>query len=238
MASPQKENGYTAIANELVEALTKIRIPGEAMQVFLCIFRKTYGFNKIDDAISLTQFMVNTGLKKNAVCKGLAKLKQMNLITQKGYSVAHIYRVNKDFSTWLPLPKKSTSTPKGESGVPQKVNNHTPKRVLQKTVTKVDITKDTRAQGAEQKLFNIFYKSINPTISFNNKTEWKAAEELITKFGEEKTFRTAEYAISIHGKPYAPNIASPYQLKAKLPDLMAYYKKENSKQTTNKNLIL
>lgn len=128
MASPQTENGYTRIANELLEALTKIRIPGEARQVFDFIIRKTYGFNQKDDAISLSQFCLATGLKKNAVCKGLAKLKGMNLITQKGYSIATIYRVNKDFSTWRPLPKKGTSTPKGERGVPQKVNKQYPKR--------------------------------------------------------------------------------------------------------------
>jgi len=33
MASPQLENGYTRIANELMEALARIRIPGEARQV-------------------------------------------------------------------------------------------------------------------------------------------------------------------------------------------------------------
>ena len=48
MAMPQVENGYTRIANELLEALAKIRIPGEARQVFDVIMRKTYGFRKSD----------------------------------------------------------------------------------------------------------------------------------------------------------------------------------------------
>ena len=37
MANPQTENGYTKIANEIMEALAHIRIPGEAMQVLLVI---------------------------------------------------------------------------------------------------------------------------------------------------------------------------------------------------------
>jgi len=63
MAEPQKENGYTPIANEIMEALCRIRIPGEERQVLDCILRKTYGWNKCEDAISLTQFMEMTGLK-------------------------------------------------------------------------------------------------------------------------------------------------------------------------------
>ena len=67
MAEPQKENGYTPIANEIMDALCRIRIPGEERQVLDCIFRKTYGWNKCEDSISLTQFMEMTGLKKPAV---------------------------------------------------------------------------------------------------------------------------------------------------------------------------
>lgn len=33
MANPQCENGYTRIANEILEALSKIRIPGEARRL-------------------------------------------------------------------------------------------------------------------------------------------------------------------------------------------------------------
>ena len=53
---PQLENGYTKIANELLEAIAAIRIPGEAMQVLLVIIRKTYGYCKKKDAISISLF--------------------------------------------------------------------------------------------------------------------------------------------------------------------------------------
>lgn len=132
MANPQKENGYVPIANDVIDALTQTRISGEAMQVLFHIFRKTYGFNKKEDAISLNQFALATGLKKNSVCRALRKLKQLNLITQKGYSKAIIYRFNKDFDTWQPLTKKDTGTPKSEWGVLQKVN----KRYSKKSTTK------------------------------------------------------------------------------------------------------
>lgn len=233
MASPQKENGNIQIATEIWEHLTKIRIPGEARQVLDWILRKTYGWNKKTDKISLSQFEEGTGLKKNTICKVLVKLQAMNLIsiTQLGNEIAKEYAFIKDYDKWKPLPKK-VILPNKVTSITQKGKRSLPNRGTTINTSTIDTTKDTRPQsGDEKKLFNIFYKTINPTISFENKTEWKAAKELIEKFGIEKILKTAEYAISVHGKPYAPNIATPYQLKVKLADLMAYYKKENSKQT-------
>ena len=56
MASPQLKDGYVAIANEIMDALAHIRIPGEARQVLDVILRKTYGWKKKEDEISLSQF--------------------------------------------------------------------------------------------------------------------------------------------------------------------------------------
>jgi len=72
-------------------------------------------------------------------------------------------------------------------------------------------------------IFNIFYKSINPTINFGNKTNRKAIEDLIKKMGFEKTLNTVNYAVKVQGEKYAPTITTPYQLYNKLGDLMVYY---------------
>jgi phage replication O-like protein O len=76
-ACPQKQNGYVPIANEIYDALIGIRIPGEAEQCLKLIIRKTYGYNKKEDAISLSQFCSFTGLKKPNVCKAIRKLKEI-----------------------------------------------------------------------------------------------------------------------------------------------------------------
>ncbi|MBI5447822.1 MAG: replication protein [Gammaproteobacteria bacterium] len=65
MVTPQCEDGYTKIANELLEALARIRIPGETHQVLDTVLRKTYGYGKKEDAISLSQFVLATGLSKS-----------------------------------------------------------------------------------------------------------------------------------------------------------------------------
>lgn len=112
MANPQLENGYVRIATEVFEALARIRIPGEARQVLDLLFRKTYGFKKKEDAISLSQFVAGTGLKKNSVCRAIKHLEDLNLVHKKENAIANIYRFNKDFDSWKPLPKKRTFTKK------------------------------------------------------------------------------------------------------------------------------
>jgi phage replication O-like protein O len=78
LANPQAENGHVDIANEIFEAFARTRIPGEARQVMDFILRKTYGWHKKQDAISLSQFVEGTGLNKPHVCQAINHLVKMN----------------------------------------------------------------------------------------------------------------------------------------------------------------
>jgi len=107
MASPQKENGFIPIATEVFEALCGIRISGEARQCLDVIIRKTYGFQKKEDKISLSQFCLLAKMPKQEVCRSLRKLAKMNLIiVKKANDNITLYRFNKDFDDWKPLAKK------------------------------------------------------------------------------------------------------------------------------------
>jgi len=78
-------------------------------------------------------------------------------------------------------------------------------------------------------LFAVLYE-INPLINFGNKTQRKAAEQIISKLGIEKTLATARYAVSVYGKPYAPVITTPTELRDKLSKLVAYHLQEVGKR--------
>lgn len=108
MASPQTENGFTPIANELLEAFCSIRIPGEAGQLALTIVRQTYGFRRKSAEISLDRFVLFTGLKKASIIRGLRRLEKMGiiLIYKNANGNIHTYRINKDFESWKPFTKK------------------------------------------------------------------------------------------------------------------------------------
>ncbi len=124
MANPQLENGFIKIANELYEAFARIRIPGEARQVMDVIIRKTYGFNKTNDDISLSQFVNSTGLSRSIICRGLAKLRLLNLIIcKKATGDITNYKINKDFDTWKPLAKKRRGVAKKQIEISKKANS-------------------------------------------------------------------------------------------------------------------
>lgn len=119
MANPQCEEGFVRIATEIWDALCRIRIPGQVRQVVDVIIRKTWGYNKKWDWISLSQFSSLTGLRKPNIIRALHKAESMNLIIKKdngiiltdnGLGVS--YCINKDYETWKPLSEKITLSKK------------------------------------------------------------------------------------------------------------------------------
>jgi phage replication O-like protein O len=182
MANPQKENGHTQIANEVMEALGRIRIPGEARQVLDVIIRKTWGWNKKNDQISLSQFCLATSMKKDKIIRARNKLQKMNLIcvSQKGNDLCQTYLFNKDFESWKPFPKKETF-PKKEMIVSQKGNASYPKKEPTKDTTTKDTTtkdKDIRA-SFDERFWPVWKKRVNKVGAFKAWKALKPSEELI-----------------------------------------------------------
>lgn len=100
MRTPQTEDGYTRIANELLEAFTTLDASGSAWRVFMVVLRKTYGFHKKEDKISLTQFGEMSRLSRMSVCRGLNELVEKNVLSVKKEGYINKYSVQKDYSGW------------------------------------------------------------------------------------------------------------------------------------------
>lgn len=99
--SVQLENGYTKIANEIIDAFCKFRIRGESWQVLMAIFRKTYGYNKKEDWIAHTQIVEMTGLHKGNVSRELSKLITQNIVIKTDNKL----RLNKNYKEWKEVIK-------------------------------------------------------------------------------------------------------------------------------------
>ncbi len=100
MKSPQTEDGFTKIANELLEAFTRLDASGSAWRVFMVVLRKTYGYHKKEDRISLTQFEKMSGLTRMSVCRGLSELIELRVITVQKNGYINVYEVQKDYELW------------------------------------------------------------------------------------------------------------------------------------------
>ncbi len=103
-----------ALANDIVEALARIRLSGEEMQCLWVIIRKTYGWHKKEDKISLSQFSNMTGLKRPAAVRALNHLCQKFIIIKKDNVGIISYCFQKDFDKWQPLSKKITFIPESK----------------------------------------------------------------------------------------------------------------------------
>ena len=94
--SPQKENGYVAIANELFEAFYRCKLLEYERVVVMCVWRKTYGWNKKDDRIALSQIANETGINRSNVGRTISQLEKKNIIKKNG---SRRY-VNKMYMEW------------------------------------------------------------------------------------------------------------------------------------------
>ena len=161
MANPQIQNGYVKIANEIVEALIATDLAGQDFKIALFIIRKTYGFNKTEDIISLSQMMSATGMSKIRCSQVVNRLQLRKILTVTEFinGVSKKYRLNKDFESWTTIKKNINRYKKTKSTV--KVLRNLP---LRKSVTTKDtITKDTITKdiyGEFTKLTHIEYSKL------------------------------------------------------------------------------
>jgi len=109
MANPQTDDGYTPIANEIVEALMKINLSAYESRVLWFLFRKTYGWNKKTDRISLSQFSQYIGLDRRLIHRAITSLssKQM-IVIYKDDTFNVSYGFQKDYDKWNLSSKKMT----------------------------------------------------------------------------------------------------------------------------------
>lgn len=91
---------------------------------------------------------------------------------------------------------------------------------------------------AETKRFNELidlFEPINPSHHkfFGNKTERKALQELVDKYGFDKMENLLHMLPDIIQKPYAPRITSPFMLQKKIGELIIFMKQEKGKEVKN-----
>ena len=107
--TPQKENGFTPIANEIMEALMKVNLSAYESRVLWFLFRKTYGWSKKTDWITLSQFSDCIGLDRRLIhraIKGLSSKKMIVIYKDDTFKIR--YGFQKDYKKWKLSSKKMT----------------------------------------------------------------------------------------------------------------------------------
>lgn len=154
MVSPQKENGYTAIANELLEALTKAKFNGTQFRIINAVIRYTYGFNRKSHQLSATFISKATGIGLRQITRELSTLADRNVITiyKKGnYVQANEIGINKHYDTWKDVCFDSTDKSDGSDNNvgSDKLDTTSSDRIVSTSSDKVDSTPSDKFVGQE-----------------------------------------------------------------------------------------
>ncbi len=129
MANPQKENGHIGIATEIIEALIRQKLSGSEWQLIMTVIRKTWGWQKKEDVISLSQFEKSTELHHTVVCRAKKRLVAKNILLIRNNSI----KFNKNYEQWL-VAESIQVVAKKSLGSSKKV-----KKVVAKTLHTIDI---------------------------------------------------------------------------------------------------
>jgi phage replication O-like protein O len=151
MASPQKENGYTPVAHELLEQTAKFHLNGTQYSIILIIWRFTYGFSRCEHELSINFIAKATEKSTTAIKKELKLLIDRNIVlVAKKYTNAdsRVLKFNKNYDTWegnnQSPPKVGNNCSPGEQPIPSEGNKKTPPEGNKKTPKKETIKDNSK----------------------------------------------------------------------------------------------
>jgi len=119
MCSPQKENGYTPIANEIMEVIAKTKLNGTQFRILMIIWRSTYGWDKKSHELSESFIAKATGINAKQIAREIRELFERSIlieISPPTFSKGREIAFNKVYTEWnegaktlTPLSKATTT---------------------------------------------------------------------------------------------------------------------------------
>jgi len=174
MANPQKEDGHTQIANEILEQLALSHLSPNQWQVVIFIVRKTYGYRKKVDYMVNSQIGMGTGLSKSVVSRVLKRLDERNIIIRHKKNIGF----QKDWEKWKLAKQQTIGTKLPKQSTSKSCPNSQPK--LAKQSTKVDSPDDT--QKKKETIQKKGYGEFSNVLLSDEEHQ-----KLVDRFGDAKT---------------------------------------------------
>jgi len=208
MASPQVEDGFIPIANEIAEALMRINLSPYESRVLWFIFRKTYGWGKKTDWITLSQFSACIHLDRRLIFRAIKSLEHKNMVVIEKDDKGNIrYGFQKDHAKWTSVisrdDKEATPLSSAEmttvictddkvSSVEMtglsSVEIHTIDNITKDNSTINTITKDKGKRSPKAPEYSL--------PDFIDQDTWDAFEEMRKKIGKPMTDRAKKMIVN------------------------------------------
>lgn len=245
----QVENGhFTRIANKILDDLVSVDVSSSELRIILAIIRKTYGFQKTEDYISLSQLTEMTHISKRNVVYLIQNLEAKKLLIIGRENETNKIRFNKYSDTWLVqnsaiqvkenrdrakiTSAKLRNTPIASAKLGKTLVQNYVKNVrsFAHTKEKRNIQKKVAQQSSAESISSIIglFKEVNPSTDrlFGMPPQRAATDRLLVKFGEEKLSDMVRFLPKSNASRYAPTITTPVQLERDLGKLIAWGEKE------------
>lgn len=235
MASPQIENGYTRLSNEILEHLSHPGINGSEFRILLVVIRKTYGFRKKQDRISISQFEKFTCMNRAQAVRTIKSLVEKKILLKKDGN----YVFNKNYEEWVVHKRGSTqkdTTASIQKDTKSSIQKDTHKR------KKETITKETTASRGDADMIVALidsFKDVNPSYKnfFKNKSQRAALSRLIEVHGFDVVQRVIQVLPKTNLIKFMPNITTPYQLEMKWAQFENQMKRKQEELKESKSNI-
>jgi len=100
MDGPSLENGYTMIADELLEAMSAARLGGGHFRVMLAVMRLTYGYGLKTKRITSGQVSKMVRMPRRSVIRIMSDLVDKGVLVKAGREDAREWGLNKRWRQW------------------------------------------------------------------------------------------------------------------------------------------
>ncbi len=149
----QLENGnYTRIVNKVLDELVKIPLLGVELSICIFVIRKTWGYTKKSDQISISQFEQGVKRSRPTVVKALKNLQLVNILqlvkVGSSKSQSSEWKFNKKYKEWA-FNKQPVNIPELV-----KYNDPTSKEKLSQLVKTPKHTKDNTKDKQKKERVN------------------------------------------------------------------------------------
>lgn len=180
------------------------------------------------------QIAVQMGVSRSCVERAIARFKTEEQIEVQGSNKCSLITVN-NWEFYQKTEEQNEEQTRSQRGTSEeqartKEECKKNKNVRMKEPDPIPATPEVVAAKDEvNEILSAFQMKLNPAINYGNKTQRNAVSDMLKLMGKEKLLKTIEYATSVSSEQFAPTITTPYQLKEKMAQLIAYHQKQNNK---------
>ena len=148
MADVQLENGYTEIADELIEAIVRLQVSGPAHRLIWWVFRQTYGWKQSSFWTTMGELAEDLALHRNTTARAVDLLDDYGVIKvtsrRQGRRASFEIYIVKDYEKWT-APLRRGKAMHHDRAIDRRPNRRRP--ALLKVIHKVIHNSTAEAPG-------------------------------------------------------------------------------------------